>query len=176
MLLLQITGLSGVGKTTLAQWVSHQLIKLGHSCIVIDGDTYRKTLCKDLGFSHADRLENIRRLGAVGYKYAQKGTIAIIAAINPFEVARQELKSNYNAKTVWIDCGMDTLLARDTKGLYRKALLPAGHPDKIMNLTGVNDVYERPVNADLYINTDLLTTDAAGTLLLNFILSAVAQA
>ncbi|MFW0718310.1 adenylyl-sulfate kinase [Pedobacter sp. N23S346] len=176
MLLLQITGLSGVGKTTLAQWVSHQLIELGHSCIVIDGDTYRKTLCKDLGFSHADRLENIRRLGAVGYEHAQKGTIAIIAAINPFEAARQELKSLYNVKTVWIDCQMNTLIERDTKGLYRKALLPQGHPDKIMNLTGVNDVYERPVNADLYINTDLLTTDAAGTLLLNFILSAVSQA
>lgn len=171
MLLLQITGLSGVGKTMLAQWVSHQLIKMGHSCIVIDGDSYRKTLCKDLGFSHADRLENIRRLGAVGYDHAQQGTIAIIAAINPFEAARQELKSLYHAKTVWIDCQMDTLIERDTKGLYRKALLPPGHPDKIMNLTGVNDVYEKPAQPDLYLNTDLLTTEAAGGLLLNFILT-----
>ncbi|MFD2288926.1 adenylyl-sulfate kinase [Pedobacter petrophilus] len=176
MLSLQITGLSGAGKTTLAQWVSCQLIKLDYPCIVIDGDSYRQTLCSDLGFSHADRMENIRRLGKLANDYAQQGTIAIVAAINPFETVRRELNSLYNTKTVWVDCPMDTLVARDIKGLYRKALLPDGHPDKILNLTGVNDVYEKPLQADLRLDTDLLTLDAAGRLLLNFILAQVAPA
>jgi adenylylsulfate kinase len=176
MLSIQITGLSGAGKTTLAQWASQQLTKMGYSCIVIDGDSYRQTLCKDLGFSHADRIENIRRLGKLANDYAQAGTIAIIAAINPFDAVRMELKSLYRSKTVWVDCQMNTLIARDTKGLYRKALLPEEHPDKIFNLTGVNDVYEKPIQADLYINTDLLTPDAAGELLLNFILSQIGPA
>jgi len=176
MLLLQITGLSGVGKTTLAQLVNQQLVKMGYPCMVIDGDSYRQTLCKDLGFSHADRMENIRRLGKLANDYAEAGTIAIIAAINPFDAVRMELESLYNAKTVWVNCQIETLIARDTKGLYRKALLPEGHHDKILNLTGVNDIYERPLQADLYLDTDYLTTEAAGALLLNFILAEVEQA
>jgi adenylylsulfate kinase len=171
MLLLQTTGLSGVGKTTLAKLVSHQLIALGHSCIVIDGDIYRRTLCSDLGFSHADRMENIRRLGLLGHQHAQQGTVAIIAAINPFHAARQELAARYNARTIWIDCPLDVLIARDTKGLYQKALLPKAHPDKLHNLTGVNDVYEKPLDADLYINTHVLMQEEASRLLLDFILA-----
>ncbi len=154
MTILQFTGLSGAGKSTLALLVQQQLAAEAVQVEIIDGDTYRQTLCKDLGFSQADRMENIRRLGSVANEQAKKGKIAIIAAINPFEAVRQELKTTYNAHTVWIQCGLPTLTQRDTKGLYRRAMLPDTHPEKINNLTGVNDVYEVPAAPDLVINTE----------------------
>ena len=83
----------------------------------------------------------------------QKNTIAIIAAIIPFDDVRKELKIKYGARTVWVHCSMDILVERDTKGLYKKALLPQDHPEKIFNLSGVNDVYDIPVDADLVICT-----------------------
>ncbi|MGM9478965.1 adenylyl-sulfate kinase [Pedobacter sp. GSP4] len=175
MLLLQITGLSGAGKTTLSEMVSFRLKEMGLSCIVIDGDVYRKTLCSDLGFSKADRLENIRRLGKLAHQHVQQGTIALIAAINPFEAARRELKELYNAQTVWVDCPLDTLKERDTKGLYRKAFLPEHHPDKLHNLSGVNDSYEKPLKADLYIGTHLLSPEDAAQKLFNFIAAQLAK-
>ncbi|WP_293785942.1 adenylyl-sulfate kinase [uncultured Pedobacter sp.] len=175
MLLIQFTGLSGAGKTTLAQMVKHRLNTLGYSIMVIDGDTYRKTLNHDLGFSKADRLENIRRLGYVGYEFVQQGTIALIAAINPHESGRQKLRELYNAKTIWIDCPIPQLILRDTKGLYHKALLPDGHRDKLYHLTGINDVFEDPLVVDLYLNTQQLTEEDACGRLTGFILSQIEQ-
>ncbi len=172
MLVIQLTGLSGAGKTTLSHYVKQELESKKFRVEIIDGDTCRKTLCKDLGFSHADRIENIRRLGQLAYQHAAQGTIAIIAAINPFEAGRQELKAKYNAKTIWIDCALDTLINRDTKGLYKRALLPDGHSGKLFNLTGVNDVYEKPLNPDLHICTHLLSTEAAVLQISGFILAA----
>ncbi|SDH59203.1 adenylylsulfate kinase [Pedobacter terrae] len=173
MLLLQFTGLSGAGKTTLARLVDQQLTALGYSIRIIDGDIYRKTLNHDLGFSHADRLENIRRLGHVGYEFVQQGIIAVIAAINPYESGRQKLRELYNAKTIWIDCPIQQLILRDTKGLYHKALLPDGHQDKLYHFTGINDVYENPLEVDLYLNTQQLTEEEACKQLIHFILSQV---
>ncbi len=159
MLLLQFTGLSGVGKTTLAVKLQQDLAERGIAATVIDGDVYRKTLCKDLQFSAADRKENIRRLAAIAATYCQQGTVAIMAAINPFEESRREVKEQYNAITVWLCCPLPILLQRDPKGLYSKALLPHNDPQKIFNLTGINDPYEEPQAADLVINTG--TTDVA---------------
>ena len=173
MLLLQFTGLSGAGKTTLAQLVNQRITALGYSVMVIDGDSYRKTLNHDLGFSPADRLENIRRLGHVGHEFVQQGIIAIIAAINPYEAGRQKLQELYNAKTIWIDCPIHQLILRDTKGLYRKALLPDGHQDKLYHFTGINDVFEDPVQVDLHLNTQQLTEEEACEQLTDFILSQV---
>lgn len=173
MLLLQFTGLSGAGKSTIAKYAKEILDRPGIPVIIVDGDEYRKTLCADLGFSKEDRSENIRRLGAVANTFCNEGNITIIAAINPYEEVRNELKQKYNAKTIWIRCNMDTLLERDTKGLYKKALLAEGHPDKITNLTGVNDPYEEPASADLVIDTSALSTGAATTLLIDFIIDHI---
>jgi adenylylsulfate kinase len=170
MLLIQLTGLSGAGKTSIAFRVQQMLLQRDIAAEIVDGDAYRKTVCKDLGFSPADRRENIRRLGAIAHNLVLQNTIAIIAAINPYDDVRKELKAKYKARTVWIHCSLDVLVERDTKGLYRKALLPGDHPDKVKNLTGVNDVYEIPIHADLVIHTHSEPLETSSVRLFAFIL------
>ena len=173
MLIIQLTGLSGSGKTTLSHYVKQRLAGKSLSVEIIDGDTYRKTLCADLGFSKADRCENIRRLGQAAYAFTGNRDVAIIAAINPFEEVRNELEEKYGAKTVWINCAIDVLIERDTKGLYKRALLPEDHPDKLNNLTGVNDDYDLPLTCDLIINTHQQTTGQSGDVLCDFVLQQI---
>ena len=127
-------------------------------------------LCADLGFSRQDRNENIRRLAFVAGKLANHGILSIICAINPYEDIRQEVALKYeNVKTVFVDCDMPTLLARDTKGLYKRAKLPDGDPNKMNNLTGVNDPFEAPATPDLTISTHLEGADESARKLYEFI-------
>lgn len=173
MILVQLTGLSGAGKTTLANHAKAILQRQGFNVEVIDGDIYRENICKDLGFSKADRMENIRRLGFVGLTLARNNVITILAAINPFEEVRQELTNKSEmVKTVWIDCGLQTLTERDTKGLYKRAFLPDSDPNKLKNLTGVNDPFDIP-QTDLIIKTDLETEADSANKLVEFILSNI---
>lgn len=138
---------------------------------IIDGDEYRKTLCRDLGFSREDRWENIRRLAFVASRFSAHGVVAIISAINPYQELRKELKNTYpDVQTVFIECPLEVLLERDTKGLYRRALLPVDHPEKITNLTGVNDPFDVPPETDLTINTSVHTLEESIHLLSSFIL------
>lgn len=171
MLLLQFTGLSGAGKTTLATKLKQDLEKKGFAAMVIDGDVYRKTLCKDLGFSAADRKENIRRLANIADSLCQQGIVAIIAAINPFEESRREITERYGAITIWVHCPLPILLERDPKGLYQRAFLPDTDPEKIFNLTGINDPYEEPIEPDLVIDTSTTNVKAASRQLLAFVLT-----
>ena len=170
MVFVQLTGLPGAGKTTLSEIVKEMLLQQGRAVEVLDGDALRKTINKDLGFSRTDRQENLRRLGAMGHCLFLQKKIVIIAAINPFEETRKELSEKYGAKTVWIACPIKTLLKRDPKGLYKRALLPDDHPNKIFNLTGINDPYEEPVSPDLVIDTEKNSVEQASSLLLQFIL------
>ena len=174
MILVQLTGLSGAGKTTLSYNVRRELQKLGCKTEIIDGDEYRRTLCRDLGFSKEDRIENIRRLGFVASLLVKHGIVVLLAAINPFEDARRELKEKYDSvATVWIDCDLETLRERDTKGLYARAFLPENHPEKLKNLTGVGDPFESPENADLTIETGAETVEESTRKLLKFILARI---
>ena len=174
MLLIQFTGLSGSGKTTIATMVQDTLSQKGINIEVIDGDDYRKTLCKGLGFSYEDRVENLRRLGIVGKLLLKHNVISIISAINPFESIRQELAAySPRVKTVWVRCSMETLVKRDTKGLYKKALLPDGNPDKVYQFTGISDLYEAPQNPDLILDTDKETPEESVKKLTDFILSNI---
>jgi adenylylsulfate kinase len=169
MLLIQLTGLSGAGKTTLAGMVK-QLLQEEHIPVaVIDGDEYRKTLCADLGFSREDRCENIRRLGKAASIFCRQGAVAIIAAINPYQQSREELATLYQARTVYIHCPLPVLIERDTKGLYRRALLEKENPDSISNLTGVNDPYEIPECPDLMLDTSVLSLKEAADRFIAFI-------
>lgn len=152
-IIIQMTGMSGAGKTTLAAEVKTNLEAEGHKVAVVDGDVYRQTLCSDLGFSKEDRLENIKRLGRFAHAMAPDFDVVILAVINPYEEARQILKEAYNAKLLFLDCPLEVLVQRDPKGLYKRALQDPQDSDYIPAFTGISDPFERPVNAELTLNT-----------------------
>ncbi len=170
MPLFQMTGLSGAGKSSIANLLKDKLLAMDLKVEIIDGDEFRKTLCADLGFSMEDRIEHIKRLGFVANILSRNEIITIIAAINPYNIARNELKERYNAKLIYVRCDVETLRKRDTKGLYQRAFLPETHPDKIHNLTGVNDTFEIPKNPDLVIDTSEETLEDSLEKILDFIL------
>jgi len=167
---IQMTGMSGAGKTTLSTAVAKKLKAQGFKVEIIDGDEYRKNVSKDLGFSKKDRIENIQRLGFIGQVLKRNGVIAIMATINPYDSARQNL-AGLGAKTIYIKCNLDELKKRDTKGLYYRAMLEDGHPNKVYNLTGVSDPFEPPSKPDLVIDTGEESLKRSVDKLYSFILS-----
>jgi adenylylsulfate kinase len=173
MILIQFTGLSGSGKTTLAENVGHLLTAKGYRVEIVDGDIYRKTLCKDLGFSKEDRYENIRRLFNVGRDFVKLKTIVLMSVINPYEDLRNEIGKHEFVKTVFLNCSIDNLIKRDPKGLYKKALLPDNDSNKIKNFTGISDVFEVPLNADLTLKTDLESVSVSTNKLYYFIMENI---
>ena len=170
-MIIQFCGLSGAGKSTLATVSALKLQKKGYEVEILDGDEYRDSLCSDLGFSKKDRCENIRRLAFVASKLSGHGIISIICAINPYDEIRKEISMLYKKVfLVHVDCSLDTVLKRDTKGLYMRAFLPDEHPDKVANLTGVSDPFEAPLRADVYVNTDRNNIEECGARITKFIL------
>lgn len=175
-MILLLSGLSGAGKTTLAKNIYCKLSDLKIATEIVDGDEYRAMLFKDLKFSKEDRFENVRRLGFIANKFSRHGIVTIVSAINPYEEIRREIAEAYDdVKVIHIDCPVETLVVRDTKGLYKRSMLPDGHPDKLHNLTGVNDQFDVPVNPDLYINTDIYTVEESANVMLDFILHNITQ-
>ena len=161
---IQMTGLSGAGKTTLARSVEKRLKAKGYKVEVIDGDEYREGLCNDLGFSKEDRNTNIRRLGFVGKVLSRNSVITIMSAINPYDSVRQELENTCGAKTVFIKCRLEECIHRDVKGLYAKAL-----SGEIKNFTGISDPFQEPKQPDLAIDTAALSIEESVFVLENFI-------
>ncbi|TDH18453.1 adenylyl-sulfate kinase [Segetibacter sp. 3557_3] len=153
-MILQLCGLSGAGKTSIAKELQRALVAINRPVEIIDADVYRSTVCKDLGYTREDRNENIRRLAFIADRFSNHGFVAVIAAINPYRAIREEVKQAYNkVKTVYLACELDVLIKRDTKQLYKRAFLPDWHPDKLHSLTGVNDPFDFPDDADLVVNT-----------------------
>ena len=175
MILIQFTGLSGSGKTTLAENVGDLLMSNGFKGKIIDGDVYRESLCKDLGFSKEDRCENVRRLFSVGQDFVKSKSIVLMAVINPYEDLRNEISQYKFVKTVFLDSSIDNLIKRDPKGLYKKALLPDSDSNKIKNFTGISDVFEVPLRADLILKTDLETVFISTNKLYSFIMETLSQ-
>jgi len=165
---IQMTGLSGAGKTTLAKEVGASLQAKGFKVEIIDGDEYRTGLCNDLGFSKEDRNTNIRRLGFVGKVLSRNNVITIMSAINPYDNIRKELEETCGAKTVFIKCPVEKCIERDVKGLYAKAL-----SGEIKNFTGISDPFEEPETPDLIIDTSLFTIQESAIKLEAFIVEGV---
>jgi adenylylsulfate kinase len=154
------TGLSGAGKSTLANALREHLLE-ERPVEVLDGDEIRTYLSKGLGFSKEDRDTNIRRIGFVARLLGRNGVAAIGAAISPYADTRDEVRKLAGQDgvpfvEVYAEAGLDTLVSRDVKGLYRKAL--AG---EIAHFTGVSDPYEPPVSPEVVVHSDRESVEAS---------------
>jgi len=130
-MIIQMCGLSGSGKSTLARSVETILKRRHVKVEILDGDEYRQTLCKGLGFSRHDRSENIRRMAFVARQLSKHGIVAIICAINPYEEVRREVAAHLpDVRTIHIDCSVEILKAPRYQGFISKSFLPEGHPEK----------------------------------------------
>ncbi|MEH6942514.1 adenylyl-sulfate kinase [Bacillus sp. JJ722] len=145
------TGLSGSGKSTIANELAAQLFSENISVYVLDGDNVRHGLNSDLGFSEEDRTENIRRIAEVAKLFVDNGTIAITAFISPFQEDRNRARAslqNDEFIEVYVKCPLDACEQRDPKGLYKKA-----REGQIKQFTGIDSPYEEPVRPELIIDT-----------------------
>lgn len=144
------TGLSGSGKSTLAHAVEAELLAAGHAAYVLDGDNLRHGLCKDLGFSDADRSENVRRIGHVAALLADAGLCVLASLISPFRADRAGVRQAVGATfvEVFVDAPLATCEQRDPKGLYRRA-----RGGEITGFTGIDSPYEPPTAPDLHLAT-----------------------
>ena len=145
---LWFTGLPGAGKSTIANLVEAGLTRGIHT-IMLDGDNIRHGLNRDLGFTAADRVENIRRIGEVARLMTEAGLVVLCAFISPFRAERQSVRELVEAGEfieIFVDTPLDVCIARDAKGLYRRAL--AG---EIKNFTGVDQPYEAPENSEIHL-------------------------
>ncbi|AXX90465.1 adenylyl-sulfate kinase [Arcobacter suis] len=150
--ILWFTGLSGSGKSTIANAVEAELFKRGRKTYLLDGDNVRHGLNKDLGFSESDRIENIRRIGEVSKLFVDSGLIVLTAFISPFKSDRQIAKSlvNYHEFIeIFIDTPLEICEQRDPKGLYKKA-----RDGAIKNFTGISSPYEEPLEPQIHIKTN----------------------
>ncbi len=144
------TGLSGAGKSTIAEKLEKVLKDRGRKVEILDGDVVRTNLSKGLGFSKEDRDINIRRIGFVCDLLARNGVVAIAAAISPYREIRDENRANTkNFLEVYVECSIEELTRRDVKGLYEKAL-----KGEIKNFTGISDPYEAPLNPEVTLNSE----------------------
>ena len=146
-----LTGLSGAGKSTIANALERRLHDGGCHTFVLDGDSVRRGLCRDLGFSAADRTENIRRVAEVGGLMVQAGLVVVVAAISPFRADRRLARERL-APAVFIEVHVDVSLAvaeaRDPKGLYRRA-----RQGLLRDFTGIDSPYEPPERPELRVDT-----------------------
>ncbi len=151
-----LTGLSGSGKSTVAHGLEERLVQAGHLAYVLDGDNIRHGLNADLGFTPADRTENIRRVGQVAGLFADAGVIAIAAFISPYREDRAQARRICGERVPFVEVFLDVPLAvceqRDPKKLYRKA-----RSGEISGFTGIDAPYEEPVAAELSVATHLLS-------------------
>jgi adenylyl-sulfate kinase len=145
------TGLSGAGKTTIADAIEPILRERGITKLEkLDGDVVRTHLSKGLGFSKEDRDTNIRRIGWVAEVLTRNGVCVLASAISPYREIRDEVKANVgNFVEVYVKCSIEELTRRDVKGLYEKAL-----KGEIANFTGVSDPYEAPLSADVTVDSE----------------------
>ncbi|MCY3958600.1 MAG: adenylyl-sulfate kinase [Chloroflexi bacterium] len=161
-LTIWLTGLSGAGKTTLAERLTPELACRGHRVESLDGDVVRTHLSKGLGFTREDRDENIRRIAWVAALGTRHGATMLVSAISPYAAGRREAREQIGQFVeVYVKCSLDELIERDPKGLYARAL--AG---EIENFTGVSDPYEAPVRPEIVVETDMESVEQSAAKIL----------
>jgi bifunctional enzyme CysN/CysC len=163
--ILWFTGLSGSGKSTIANLVEKKLHAMGKHTYLLDGDNVRHGLNKDLGFTDADRVENIRRVGEVARLMVDAGLIVLTAFISPFQAERQmvrEIVGDGEFIEVFVDTPLEVCEARDVKGLYKKA-----RAGDLKNFTGIDSPYEIPKSAEIHLNTVDQSADEAAEYIVN---------
>jgi bifunctional enzyme CysN/CysC len=171
-MILWFTGLSGSGKSTIANLVQQALHRRGHHTFMLDGDNIRHGLNRDLGFTDVDRVENIRRVGEVAKLFVEAGIVVLCSFISPFRAERQmvrELVADDEFVEVFVDVPLEECIKRDPKGLYAAAM--AG---KIKNFTGIDSPYERPENPTIHL-ADHQTAEQACEQVCNWVLSRIEQ-
>ncbi len=153
------TGLSGSGKSTIANALEKELAMQGKHTMLLDGDNLRLGLNNNLGFTEEDRVENIRRFAEVAKLMNDAGLIVLVSAISPYDADRVNAKNiigENNFTLVHVATSVEECIRRDTKNLYQKAI--AG---EIKNFTGISSPYEEPVDADIRVETETMTVDEA---------------
>ncbi len=166
--LLWFTGLSGSGKSTIANALDVALHKRGYHTFLLDGDNVRHGLCSDLGFSDNDREENIRRVGEVCKLFADAGLIVMSAFISPFTSDRRMVRKLFPAGEfieVFMDTPLETCEERDPKGLYRKA-----RSGEIKHFTGIDSPYEIPSHPELRLDTSTMSVETCVDTLIAYLL------
>ena len=165
---LWFTGLSGAGKSTIANLVEKKLVARGRHTFLLDGDNVRHGLNRDLGFTEADRIENIRRVGEVARLMADAGLIVLTAFISPFRAERHMVRrmvSEGEFIEIFVDTPLEEAERRDEKGLYAKA-----RSGELKNFTGIDSPYERPEAPEIHIDTTKLSADEASNLIVEELL------
>ena len=164
-MIIWLTGLSGAGKSTIAQGLAESMKADGPLPLMIDGDGLREELCRDLGFSDADRMENIRRAGAIALMAARSGITSICSLISPLRRERDAVRTLCAERgilfyEVHISTPLEVCEQRDPKGLYKKA-----RGGLIPKFTGIDSPYEAPLSPDLVIPTERLSVEESVALL-----------
>ena len=166
---LWMTGLSGSGKSTIANAVESRLARMNRHTFLLDGDNVRHGLNKDLGFTDADRIENIRRVGEVAKLMTDAGLIVITAFISPFRSERQmvrDMMAPGEFVEVFVDTPLSVAEERDIKGLYAKA-----RSGQLKNFTGIDSPYEAPETPEIHIDTTTMSIDDAAEQIVKILLS-----
>lgn len=165
--ILWFTGLSGSGKSTIANAVETKLFELKKHTYLLDGDNIRMGLNRDLTFSDEDRVENIRRIGEVAKLFVDSGLIVLTAFISPFKKERKsvrELVEDGEFIEIFVDTSLEVCEKRDPKGLYKKA-----KKGEIPNFTGISSPYEAPNNPEIHIQTDRMSIEGAVDIIIEYL-------
>jgi adenylylsulfate kinase len=164
-MIIWLTGLSSAGKTTLGKDLLERMRAQGKNVEMLDGDVIRQQICKDLGFSRADRDENVRRIAFVADLLARNGIVVIVSAISPYRAARDEVRRRMpNFIEVYVNAPLEVCELRDVKGLYKKA-----RAGEIREFSGIDDVYEPPLQPEVECRTDLESVEESIQKILNCI-------
>jgi adenylylsulfate kinase len=163
-----LTGLPGSGKSTIARATERTLHDLGMQTAILDGDNIRLGLCADLGFSDADRNENVRRVTEAAKLFLEQGVVVIVALVSPVRHTRELIKQMFSTgdfQEIYCNCPLSVCQQRDPKGHYVRAKL-----GEISNFTGVSSLYEEPLKPALLLNTDAQTAEESARELITLIL------